>query len=529
MATEIRDDKAKFDSVFENYIRNAKPLDNSAEAEKARVDAIVKIAELAQENVLREMSGVFKEGGLNVNFNFKPLPKGTNDVFKTNYAEAVSNIGDTNNLNVTFEFNADKLKSAPPFIIYNAFASNMRSTLLSKREAYNKNPGKLQNEAELNENQKSENQPEDSLENIVLDFILDKIYALLGVRDRETAKQFMTDYKGQTGMSVSESFFDFSDTRNATLAYSNMMTNKAQEAIKRGDGSLAVGYSQQGLVLAGSVSNEQFNALLNGNDRGALMNFARTYAASYLAQNGIQNANAVAITLNSVGELGTYYASENRVNINVDKIGQMNNPTEVVMTLSHELTHAIDAALGAVRGPGGQVQYRMENNMSENISAAQNDAGDVYDFVAEMQNICYHINPNERHARIAELSALEFMAAKAGNNQGIKNTIKRSTVGFISYQNETKNFISYIANPANVKALSDKYSTLRGRASPAARRLIDERFAYFNNLKGQNLLNTQIEDAAIEQAQQLLNQINGLVQHRQVEPERTNTQSNQME
>ena len=530
MATEeTKNNELKYDDVFENYIRNAKPLDNSAEAEKARIDAIIQIAKLAQEKVLNEMAGIFKEGGLNVNFEFKPLPKGTSDVIKTNYEEAVKNIGVSNNLDVTYSFNVDKLKNEPPFVIYNVFLSNMRSTLVSKREAYNKNPGELQNQAQLNGKQNSKNQAEDSLENLVLDFILDKVYALLGIRDRETAKQFMTDYKGQTGMNVSESFFDFSDTRDATLAYSNMMTNKAQEAIKRGDGSLAAGYAQQGIVLAGSVSNEQFNALLNGNDKGALMNFARTYAASYLAQNGIQNANSVAITLNSVGELGTYYASENRVNINVDKIGQMNNPTEVVMTLSHELTHAIDAALGAVRGSNGQIQYRMQNNMGENISAAQNDSGDVFNFVAEMQNICYHINPNERHARVAELSALEFMAAKAGNNKGLKNTIKRSTVGFISYQNETKNFIRYIANPANVQDLNNRYSALRGKASPAARRLIDERFAYFNNLKGQNLLNTQIEDAAIEQAQQLLNQIDGLVQHRQVEPERTNTQANQME
>ena len=530
-----------FDKVFEDYIRagavppggfNKNDLQGANQHKK--VQAIKQIFELAEQNIQKEAKQYFAEFNVEFVLTSNETVGGANAktdaAFITAYSQAAIDAGDKN-MKIPVNLDFAQLGKQPPLIVYNAIYSNMRGALLKKREQMAGRGGRLINQTEENLQQKNEQEQEGetSLENLVLDFILDSIYALLGIRDRDSAMHFMNDYQQQTGNTVTESFFDFSSgTRDATLAHANMMTNKAQEAIAKGDGSLAVGYAQQGMMLAGSVNDMQFNALLRGNDRAALMDFCRTYASSYLAQNGIENANSVKITLNNVGELGTYYSSENRVNINVDKIAQMNNPTEVAMTLSHELTHAIDAALGGERGPGGQ--YRLKNNMSEDIRAAQNEDGAVFGFVQQIQNVCYHVNPNERHARVAELSALEFMTLKAGNNQAIKNTVKRSTNAFINYQNSTIRCLKNVTNPAYLNSLKQEYGQLSGRIrSSATRQLIEERFRYIDSLESQNLLGTEIEEASIEQAQQLLQQLDGLVQHRQVEQERTNTQANQME
>lgn len=529
-----------FDKVFEDYIRaGAVPPEgfNKSDLQGAnqhkKVQAIKQIFELAESNIQKEAKQLFAEFNVEFVLTSNESVGGANSktdaAFITAYSQAAVEAGDKN-IKIPINLDFAQLGKQPPLIVYNAIYSNMRGALLKKREQMAGRGGRLINQTEENLQQKNEKEQEGetSLENLVLDFILDGIYALLGIRDRESAIHFMNDYQQQTGNTVTQSFFDFSDTRNATLAHANMMTNKAQEAIAKGDGSLAVGYAQQGMMLAGSVNEMQFNALLRGTDRAALMDFCRTYASSYLAQNGIENAGAVKITLNNIGELGTYYASENRVNINVDKIAQMNNPTEVAMTLSHELTHAIDAATSGTRGPGGQ--YRLKNNMSEDIRAAQMEEPSVFGFVQKIQNVCYHINPNERHARVAELSALEFMALKAGNNEAIKNTVRRSTNGFISYQNSTIRCLQNVTNPAFMNSLRQEYGQLSGRVrSGATRQLIEERFNYIDSLESQKLLGTEIEENSIAQAQQLLQQLDGLVQHRQVEQERTNTQTNQME
>ena len=526
-----------FDKVFEDYVRaGAVPPggfgkeDLQGANQHKKVQAIKQIFELAEHNIQKEAKQYFAE--FNVEFVLTSNATGganakTDAAFITAYSQMAMDAGDKN-MKIPINLDFAQLGKQPPLIVYNAIYSNMRSALLKKREQYAGRGGRLVNQAEENLQQKDEQEGETSLENLVLDFILDRIYELLGIKDRDSAMHFMNDYQQQTGNTVTQAFFDFSDTRDATLAHANMMTNKAQEAIAKGDGSLAVGYAQQGMMLAGSVNDMQFNALLRGTDRAALMDFCRTYASSYLAQNGIENAGSVRITLNNIGELGTYYASENRVNINVDKIAQMNNPTEVAMTLSHELTHAIDAATSGTRGPGGQ--YRLKNNMSEDIRAAQMEDPAVFGFVQKIQNVCYHINPNERHARVAELSALEFMTLKAGNNEAIKNTVRRSTNAFISYQNSTIRCLQNVTNPAYLNSLRQEYGQLSGSIrGRTTRQLIEERFNYIDSLDSQKLLGTEIEENSIAQAQQLLQQLDGLVQHRQVEQERTNTQANQME
>ena len=58
---------------------------------------------------------------IEINFEFGTLPKGSSDVVKTGYKNAVENMGETKELNIPFKFNPDKLKNESPIVVYNVF------------------------------------------------------------------------------------------------------------------------------------------------------------------------------------------------------------------------------------------------------------------------------------------------------------------------------------------------------------------------------------------------------------------------
>jgi hypothetical protein len=146
--------------------------------------------------------------------------------------------------------------------------------------------------------------------------------------------------------------------------------------------------------------------------------------------------------------------------------------------------------------------------MGEDISPAENDSTQVYNFVEELQDICYQVNPNERHARINELEAIKFMVEKYDGNANLKRSIKGSAKNYISYQEMTVRTLKEVANPSYIQELENKYSLLSSsRISPAATNLIKQRFNYFSTLKRQNLLSTEPEEKSIVEANKVLQEL----------------------
>ena len=114
------------------------------------------------------------------------------------------------------------------------------------------------------------------------------------------------------------------------------------------------------------------------------------------------------------------------------------------MTLSHELTHAVDSSLNKAAG-----KVNMEdgtgllNDISEDISGS-GATGKVKDLLVELKSFCYHINENERSARIGELSALIFMQKVGSKDPKIQQEIATSVAKYKRYQQKTIDMITPI-------------------------------------------------------------------------------------
>lgn len=500
-----------FSNVFKEYtaagnvpVGGFKKEDLQGENQHKKIAAIKKIFELAKHNIKNESQKLFSE--FNVDFVLTASEPGepTENGMVTGYNAAAS--AGKPDLQIPVNLDFAKIGKLPPHTAYFMIYSNMHKALLSKKEQMMSSTGKLintENESEQDE-QQNENQVESekSLGDIVIDFLVKKLLKFLGLENesgseyRAAAKQMFESYKAETGREYTEDFFDFSQTRDAAIAELDMTNNKAREAIENGQSQLAAGYMTQATSLAEAMTENDFKAFVNGSG-AELQESCKKYAYAALSLAGIQNPSFVRVSFDNVGELGTYYPGENRVNINLDKIKEFNSPTEVAMTISHEITHAVD-----------KVQTGLINNMGEDISPAENDSTQVYNFVEELQDICYQVNPNERHARINELEAIKFMVEKYDGNANLKRSIKGSAKNYISYQEMTVRTLKEVANPSYIQELENKYSLLSSsRISPAATNLIKQRFNYFSTLKRQNLLSTEPEEKSIVEANKVLQEL----------------------
>lgn len=277
------------------------------------------------------------------------------------------------------------------------------------------------------------------------------------------------------------------------------------------------------------MSDSDFKVLVDGNDKVALREFAENYAITYLRANGVDPRN-VDITLKNEGALGTFYPAQVpggrcTVNINVVEIEKMKNPTEVAMTLSHELRHSIDATQASQLN--GDKQARLQFNITEAVGLGdprrdenkhtyqKNGVGDpnyskdvkAYDILLTLKNDCYYVNPNERMARIAELSALEFMKIKAKGDKGVKQYIIRSAEGFIAYQVDTKTAIEKVLKDGYLENQRAAFNSIGLASNDPLYEMLENRLGYLNFVKGS--LNTKAEENAIAQAKQLIAELEG--------------------
>lgn len=306
-------------------------------------------------------------------------------------------------------------------------------------------------------------------------------------------------------------------SRKDNFDQSKTVTTKSELDIGFIESILASRYSkvvkqenhQQATYLMGVFLNDDFNVnSLTSANEAQLKEFCEKFARKFLQNSGL-DSNSYEITFNQFDSngneraAGTYidYGSSQTININISQVKSINNPAEVVMILAHELTHTIDSSLNKQKGNVTEDGYGLLNNTIgvtgglDEIKRVESEQ--VFDFVKELTEVCYHLNPNERSAREGELIALEFMKGLSPNKT-MQSCIDASIESYTGYQ---KLVISDFNNLANLIAKAKEIRTIA--KSSKAREMIDERLRYLEQLKEKNLLNISGVKESIDMAKEI--------------------------
>lgn len=333
--------------------------------------------------------------------------------------------------------------------------------------------------------------------------ILSKYFDLEQLNINEIADEKVDKFLGKTHL--------------ARLSYLN---SKATElALDPEKDILALGYLEQAQSLLGtnSASNDyvdlsrKFETLSTGEKcltGKAVEEFCLSYVHNFLSAHNVAD---IKVTFESKGELGTFYDSRHEVNINLEKLRKKASYTELAMTLSHELTHAVDSARNKVAGKGG-----LANDISERYSTSSNNP-EVRKFMQTLKILSYHINPNERNARLGEISALLFMSEVASNDPAIKQEISASAKSYIRYQKNTKNMIESLPN--KIVEYKEQFKSLVSQgAIPRDSKLYNEILERLDYIESFGLgASAEEEIKSIEYAEKILKGENIIKQNQETE------------
>lgn len=267
---------------------------------------------------------------------------------------------------------------------------------------------------------------------------------------------------------------------------------------------VALNYMQQYEELLSVSTKNKFKDAMNngGKSLNDFKDFCVSYANSFMNSNGLKG---ILVTFEAKGELGTFHDSNPpKINVNLQKIDSI---SELASTLSHELTHAVDSCVNRTKGNYNREGGGLLNSIGEDIEHSGLKTSDpAFSFLNSLNKYCYRVNPNERHARIGEISALKFMGdmsqdtsmAKRGALQG---QLATSIKSFISYQEKTISMLSEL-NEAKIAEFKSKFASF-GKLPKAAHDLIAERIEYLEqNLKSG--FNIEAEKESIEAARRIM-------------------------
>ena len=284
---------------------------------------------------------------------------------------------------------------------------------------------------------------------------------------------------------------------------------------------VSIGYEQQAQALLGAdVSDPSYKNLKSQFEvvRGekcltsqAVKDFCEQYVQNFLHAH---NAKSIVVTFEPKGELGSfldYGGAKQEININLEKLRSMGSFTELAMTLSHELTHAVDASRNKAKGMANEDGTGLLNDIDELDKKELIELGikdDALELLTSVQKYCYSVNPNERNARIGELSALLFMQKAGSQDPAIQRDISKSIERYIAYQNKTKDRVNGLSN-AIAEFESKKEALISAgiiKKNSRACKMIEERIDYLAQRKGLEL-STEREDNSIEVAKSIRQQI----------------------
>ena len=216
-------------------------------------------------------------------------------------------------------------------------------------------------------------------------------------------------------------------------------------------------------------------------NKSALRGFCTNFVNQFTTAHGMDNIELRFVNDPNSSSYGSYNdkGSEHWIEVNLANITSV---TELAATLAHELTHAGDSSLNKKLGNANERGRGLRNNISNDISGSglATDSP-AYKLLSDVNDSCYYINPNERHARIAEYSAFSIMAEMAVNNPVLQSQLKSSIESYKSYINETKKQVSEIH--ANINTYESKLKNLGLSENSSAYKMIRRRIDYLIALK----------------------------------------------
>lgn len=285
------------------------------------------------------------------------------------------------------------------------------------------------------------------------------------------------------------SFLNSSRSRDKLLeARSSNIVNKAKLALNEHSLDEALNYNQQYEALLNERTKDSFKKMVESDTlqpNADLRNFCIDYVNSFMNSNGLHGAK---VTFENTGDLGTFYHGDGRININLTRLSQMEScsVSELVMTLSHELTHAVDYAKNTLKADNG-IENRSTgfvDDISESIKDANLEEGSKqHELLKTLNSYCYHINPNERRARIGELSALKFMESLQAESGLDSEQIEQSRKNHQNYQKQTIEIADAIKgkgskNYRSLEELMQDYQSIRDSLTPTQDKFFTERIKY---------------------------------------------------
>ena len=300
------------------------------------------------------------------------------------------------------------------------------------------------------------------------------------------------------------------------VARTEKLREKANDAAEQGNEELFTSYSKQSLELLSYQTKDSFTNIKFGasNENSGMAAFAQNFIAEILANNGI-STDAVKITFRPDQYPGVFNPPNN-INIDVSKV---ENVTDFVMTLAHETKHAVDHVKPRSQesSKNGNQQQRTGGapfNWSEvnNSGLDPERDKDALNFLKKVNAICYHMDPDEREGRLAEIYALRFMADNASGNHALKNEIDENVEAFNVYQAKTIEMGEDLFNPEskyNIKAIRDKFEDMKSSLPSGAARMLEERISYLEELC-ENGFDLSREYRSVKQAENVSRKIKGL-------------------
>lgn len=263
-------------------------------------------------------------------------------------------------------------------------------------------------------------------------------------------------------------------------------------------------------LMSTSLKGEFKNIIQNGNLNNGfnIEKFCINYADTFMASNGLK---PIKLTFKNQGDLGEYLdggGTNQCININLQKISSV---TELVSTLSHELTHAVESSMNKSTGKETEQGFGLVDNISNDISGATDELKTfklnsrnmtAYQFLQELNRICYHINPNERSARYGELSALKFMSAITGNQKS-EEQLSQTVESFKIYQQRTLDIINNLKNPKFLNELQASVDEITSsNVSQFNKEFFITRMQYLKEmLKKEKTLNSALEEESIREVE----------------------------
>jgi len=312
---------------------------------------------------------------------------------------------------------------------------------------------------------------------------------------------------------------DVSELRRNALADKALNLFKDENKIAE-----AFNASQQYQTLVSCSVQEQFAALVENSKNGrtnlpvSLEQFCQNYANTVMMSAGVPPIELTFLSNND--DLGTFvdYGTSQKININLKKIAEKGSICELVSTLSHELTHAIEAYANKSVGKCSIEGYGLQNNISNDISktsfASQSEA---FELLRTLNKYCYRINPNERSARYGELMAFSFLQnfdLSGGEHDKLGEMLK----SYVEFQGETMDILKSLSNEDFVKDLRNKVNkVIASGVSENDRELLVSRIDYIEKIMSgqQNLeIKNTMEAKSLEMLKKYVRQ---RVQNQQLE------------